>query len=360
MGTHFGALKDRPSWPDASRDRPCDDGSWQDITNSPSQDGSAIYATPCSQRIPVMSSTLQRLMRKTRKRRPAAGPHAPSWFETERPQGELLGLPRDWLTEQQINGAGGEVKWLLDDPSTRAAIERDEVPIPALDDREGYFVDWHLSYWLSGLADLRVVEGCVPSSAFAQVLDFGGASGRFARHVAMQHAATVTIAELNVNHVHWVERHFGPQVRAVKVSPYPHFPLADGSMTLCVAFSVFTHINSYETGWLAEIHRTLAPGGYAVLTIHSEDTWSVLSTRPHILKTLSRDPRFDPIYNAGGPMPAERMVFDYNPNSIEHNCNVFFSSEYIRRCWGKWFEVVEIRARAHHDFQTVVVLRKRG
>ena len=306
-----------------------------------------------------MTSAIGRLMRKARKRR-SRGPHAPSRFEIERPLGDVLGLARDWLTDRQIGGASKEFAQLLDEPSTRAAIERDEVPIPALEDREGYFVDWHLSYWLSGLADLRVVESCVPSSALANVLDFGGASGRFARHVAMQHAATVTIAELNVNHVHWVERHFGPQVRGVKVSPYPHFPLADGSMTLCVAFSVFTHINSYETGWLAEIHRTLVPGGYAVLTIHSEDTWSVLSTRPHILELLSKDPRFDPLYDAGGPMPADRLVFDYNPGSIEHNCNVFFSSDYIRRCWGKWFEVVEIRPRAHHDFQTVVVLRKRG
>jgi hypothetical protein len=300
-------------------------------------------------------------MRRDRKRRSSpAGPHAPSWFETKRAEGDVLGLPREWLTEKQINGASAEFKSLLDDPATVAAIQRDDVPIPAVDDREGYFVSWHLSYWLSGLADLRVVESFVPRSVFKDVLDFGGASGRFARHVAMANPeSTVTITELNVNHVQWVERYFGPQVRAVKVSPYPHFPLADRSMSLCVGFSVFTHIDAYETGWLAEIHRVLNDRGYAVLTIHSEDTWPLIPTRPPLLTSLEMDSAFSPCYQANKTLPEERLVFDYNPNSIEHNCNVFMHSDYIRRVWGKWFEVVEIRPRAHHNFQTVVVLRKR-
>ena len=57
---------------------------------------------------------------------------------------------------------------------------------------------------------------------------------------------------------------------------------------------------------------------------------------------------------------AERMVFAYNEDSIEHNCNVFTHTDYIRRCWGKWFDIVEIAPGAHHGFQTVVVLRKRA
>ncbi len=309
-----------------------------------------------------MTSALKRLITNDRKRRHApAGPHAPSWFESHRSEGVLNGLPRDWLTDEQRGNVPANFKRHLDDPQTIAAIQRDQTPIPALDDREGYFVKRHLSYWLSGLDDLRVVESCVPRSAMKDVLDFGGATGRFARHVALaDSASTVTIAELNVNHVQWVERHFGPQVRAAKVSPYPHFPLADGSMSLCVAFSVFTHINAYETGWLAEIHRVLIDDGYAVLTIHSEDTWTLLPTRKDLFASLEMDHAFTPLYQANPTMPGERLVFDYNPGSIEHNCNVFLSSDYIRRVWGKWFEVVEIRPRAHHDFQTVVVLRKRG
>jgi SAM-dependent methyltransferase len=283
-------------------------------------------------------------------------------FDVRRPQGALVGFARDLVAnDEQVASIDEHFRPLLADSSVQAAIARDPVPIPATVDREGYFGDRHLSYWLSGCDDFRVVRSVVPKKALKQVLDFGGATGRFARHVSLANpAATVTIADLNVNHVAWVEQYFGPSVRAVKVSPYPHFPIADNSFTLCVAFSVFTHIDSYESGWLAEIHRTLARGGYAAITIHSEHLWPRLDDRPGLLCNLRMDPKFDPIYQPGGAMPSERPVFAYRPNSLEYNCNVFFHTDYIRRCWGRWFEIIDIQPLAHDGFQTVVFMRKAG
>ena len=55
----------------------------------------------------------------------------------------------------------------------------------------------------------------------------------------------------------WCDQHFGPAVRGVKVSQQAHFPLADRSISLCVGLSVFTHIDSFESAWLAEIERVL-------------------------------------------------------------------------------------------------------
>jgi ubiquinone/menaquinone biosynthesis C-methylase UbiE len=204
-----------------------------------------------------------------------------------------------------------------------------------------------------------MVQRLVPQASLAHVLDFGGATGRFARQVELaDSSARVTIADLNVNHVEWVDRHFGRSVRGVKVSPYPYFPLADQSVTLCVGLSVFTHIDCYESGWLAEINRVLAPGGYALLTIHSEQTWTMLPSQPELLRRLQQIPEFNRAFRLGEPMPTGRAVYDWNPNSIEHNCNVFADSDYIRDRWSRWFDVVDIAHRAHHDFQTAVILRK--
>lgn len=308
-----------------------------------------------------MSKTLQRLLRMDRKQnRGNRRAHQPSWFDVRRPHQPTVGLARDLLQDPaHASYVDAQFRALLDDPRVHETIQRDETPIPANQDREGYFDNRHLSYWLSGYDDLQVARNIIPEGALRSVLDFGGASGRFARQVALAYPeATVTIAELNVNHVAWVEKYFGRSVRAVKVSPYPHFTFPDNSFSLCVALSVFTHIDSYESGWLTEIHRVLVEGGYAFLTIHSEHTWPILPSQPCVLASVRKDPNMGSVYDPWQPMPDERIVFNWTTDSIEMNCNVFFHTEYIRRCWGKWFEIVDILPQAHHGFQTVVVLRK--
>lgn len=278
----------------------------------------------------------------------------------QRPLSPIVGTASELYRDPlQLGGVYPRLRPLLEETATLDAIQRDRVPLPATVDREGYCGDQHLVYWLTGVEDLRMVQRLVPNVSFRHVLDFGGASGRFARHVVLaDDSAQVTIADLNVNHIEWVDRYFGPEVRGVKVSPYPYFPLADGSVTFCIGLSVFTHIDSYESGWLAEVHRVLAEGAYALLTIHSEETWTVLPSQAAVLKRLQRHPEFNNAYQLGEPMPPGRHVYTTNPNSIEHCCNVFVDSDYIRQRWGRWFEVVEIAHRAHHDFQAAVILRK--
>lgn len=307
-------------------------------------------------------SKFSRLIRGERSSsRPANASHAPSWFETRRQLSPTAGTAAQLYRQRdQIERMNPRQRAYLDEPATLESLEKDRIPIPATIDREGYYGDLHLTYWASGVEDLRMVQRLVPQADFRHVLDFGGASGRFARHIVLtDEQAKVTITDLNVNHVEWVERYFGPSVRAIKVSPYPYFPLADRSVTFCIGLSVFTHIDSYESGWLAELHRVMADGAYALMTIHSEQTWNVLPAQGDLLKRLQRDQEFADVYRPGQPMPAGRRVYTSNPNSIEHNCNVFMDSNYVHERWSRWFEIVEIAHRAHHDFQAAVILRKK-
>jgi ubiquinone/menaquinone biosynthesis C-methylase UbiE len=307
-------------------------------------------------------SRLSKLIGKSRSRISGASAHSPSWFESRRTLSPTVGTAAALYRDPgQVESVYPRLQPFLDEPDVIQAMERDQVPLPGTIDREGYCGDQHLAYWLSGVEDLRMVQRLVPDASFRHVLDFGGASGRFARHIALaDESAKVTIADLNVNHIEYVEQHFGPAVRAIKVSPYPYFPLADGSVSFCVGLSVFTHIDCYESGWLAEVHRVMAEGAYALLTIHSEETWQMLPSQSELLKRLLNHPEFKAVYRPGKQMPAGRQVFASNPNSIEHNCNVFVDSDYIHQRWGKWFEIVDIAHRAHHDFQAAVILRKTG
>jgi SAM-dependent methyltransferase len=311
-----------------------------------------------------MPSTLRRLLRH---QRPAPGPScepeiastAASWFEAKRPRHPSVGLPRDFLRDaQQVAKVEPHWRSLLDDPAIIAAMDRDEVPIPHPENREGYYANCHLNYWLSGAVNLRTVRSVIPAETLARVLDFGGATGRFARHAAAaDESEVVTIADLSLNHVQWVDENFGPKVRSVKVCPQPHFPLPDRSITLCVGISVFTHIDEHESGWLAEINRVLADGGWAYLTILSEDTWTKIRENPP--KGLAEDQKFLALWRPGEPMPAERLVFDYKPGTKFHCCNTFVSTDYVRRSWGRWFEIAGIHLGLHNR-HTVVVLHKRN
>src|SRR5687767_4815956 len=144
-----------------------------------------------------MARILDRIRGKRRRARQSAEPwrsHGKTYFETRHALRPPCGLVRDWSRDPaQVAGVLEVFRPLVDDRPALAAIERDEIPIPALEDRESYFPGQHLTYWLSGLHDLRMLERCVPSSAFAHVLDFGGATGRFARHIIQSHpSARVT------------------------------------------------------------------------------------------------------------------------------------------------------------------------
>jgi SAM-dependent methyltransferase len=298
--------------------------------------------------------------RGARRHRTASTVHVPSWFETRRPLSPTVGTAAELYADpDQVERTDSPLQPYLNQPDTIDAIQRDPVPVPATEDREGYYDDRHLAYWLSGVEDMQMIRRLVPDARFDHVLDFGGASGRLTRHIRLaDEKARITIADLNVNHVDWIDRYFGPSVRGVKVSPYPYFPLADESVSFCVGLSVFTHIDSYESGWLAEIHRVLVDGGFALMTIHSEETWPIMPLQPFLLERLQRLPDFAAAFRPGEPMQPGRQVFTWNPNSIEHNCNVFMDSDYVRKRWSRWFEVVDIAHRAHHDFQAAVILRK--
>ena len=178
-------------------------------------------------------SRLSMLIKKSRPRSNGASAHAPSWFETRRKLSPTVGTAAELYRDAgQVESVYPRLRPFLDEPAVLQAIERDQVPLPGTVDREGYCGDQHFAYWLSGVEDLRMVQRLVPDASFRHVLDFGGASGRFARHITLaEESAKVTVADINVNHVECVEQHFGPAVRAIKVSPYPYFPMADGSVT---------------------------------------------------------------------------------------------------------------------------------
>ena len=274
-------------------------------------------------------------------------------FSIRRPLDSPVGIAKDFVGSQIEEVSLAK---LANSPTLFASVERDTLPIPSTRNREGYYRDRHFEYWLSGFSDYIQIREVYPAARLrgARLLDFGGATGRVARHFFVQEElAEVMVCDVNINNVTWVLEHLHG-INAFKNSPIPSLPLPGNSFDLITAFSVFTHMNEYELAWLYELKRILKPGGLLCVTVHNDDTWRILPTT-WVYNVLQKSKEFQAIYSANAPLK-ERHAFEYSSESV-YNCNTFHPNSYIHRTWGRILTVLEIRPR-FHSYQSGVLLGK--
>ena len=265
---------------------------------------------------------------------------------------EELGDLRNYIDAKLLAGR---------DPNLLAT--KDTYAIPSPQDREFYARRSDPFYWAFGLSDCFKVLAVAArlGRSIKRILDVGCASGRVLRHFAIQtDIPEVWGRDINQRHIRWLCEHLPPRVIPVFNHCIPSLPMEDNYFDVVCAFSVFTHIDSFETSWLAEIRRILAPGGIAYLTIHNEETWeSLRDESPDVDKRLLHSLRaIDPQVDAAiaSPMPKTRFVYRFLSTG-PYRAQVFHSNAYVEQVWSRFFEVVEI-IPLHHAKQAVVVLRK--
>lgn len=252
--------------------------------------------------------------------------------------------PTDWSTE-------GEA---LD-----RALAADDHPLPRTEDREGYYGPHHFSYWASGLRDTRLLYEAADRLGVEvrDYLDLGCASGRVIRHVAASDRGTKVFGcDINRRHVDWVSRHLDPAITVFQNHSVPQLPLPDASLDAVTAYSVFTHIEVFDTTWLMELRRVLRPGGIAWVTVQSDLTWAAMGPGWPIYDALARMDEFAPHLTDRGPLPSERTVFRISSDR-SYTSNVFYDRDYVRRTWSRILPIAE----EHHrfpDLQDVVILQK--
>jgi ubiquinone/menaquinone biosynthesis C-methylase UbiE len=243
-------------------------------------------------------------------------------------------------------------------------VQRDQFPIPSAEDREGYSPGYDLDYWLSGLEDFLKVKKLVDRFLISPrtTFDFGCASGRFIRHyVAQTEISEIWGSDINARHIRWLFEYLPDRVKPVFNHCIPTLPMRDNSVDVITAFSVFTHIDTFETCWLAELARILRDGGMAYITVHDDATWELLRDQldnPNnrlIQSILKIDPSV--AQSIEQPLRDGRSVYRFSPSG-PYRAQVFHSRTYLKNVWGRFFKIEEILP-AHHHRQTVLVLRKK-
>jgi SAM-dependent methyltransferase len=264
---------------------------------------------------------------------------------------ETLGRAIDYLHQDQ-----GDVVWDRRRIPLQEALARDDFQIPSTAQREGYYGDNHFNYWASGLRDYcQLLEWMEPRNVpHKTLLDMGCATGRFLRHARWDFPEVIG-CDINRKHVDWIGRNFTSEIKVFQNTSIPTLPLADESVDVVTAFSVFTHIECFDTTWLMELRRILRPNGIAWVTIHGERTWREIEPSWPLYPSLTSHPDYVQ-YRDMRSLPADRLVFRWHAER-SYSANIFYSDCYIKQAWGRILSLQDMFPALPH-FQDVVVLQK--
>lgn len=251
----------------------------------------------------------------------------------------------------------GSVAWDRNRLPLELAVRNDASPLPSTEAREFYYGPNHFNFWASGLRDYCEIAQWFEANQqpLDSYLDIGCATGRVVRTFDAQGGIKTYACDINRRHVDWIAANLPRRISVFQNHSIPTLPLPDSCLDLVTAFSVFTHIEAFDTTWLTELRRVLKPGGIAWLTIHGDRTWREVNPDWPLWAPLDAHPEYQKDRNSP-TIPRPRTVYRWRTDR-SYSANVFYSYDYINTVWGRLMDVVEVRP-ALPPFQDVVILRK--
>jgi len=175
-----------------------------------------------------------------------------------------------------------------------------------------------------------------------RVLDFGCGSGKVLRHfLAEAQQGELWGCDIDERSIAWLEHEMCPPLHVFRNDEAPPLDQPDGRFDLIWSVSVFTHLTDHWAGWLAELHRVLAPRGLAIISflggamyeVWTQDDWD-----PNRIGMTVLNHGQD--WELGGP-------------------TVFHSPWWLREHWGRAFEFIALNEGNAPREHGLVVLRRR-
>lgn len=188
----------------------------------------------------------------------------------------------------------------------------------------------------------RGLAGC------RRILDWGCGCGRLLRYLADLPGAALVGADIDADNLQWCRRQL-PCADYVDLALLPPSPIAAESVDLVIGISVFTHLaESAQLAWLDELHRIGSPGAVYLMSIHGPAVHAT-SASLDFCRTIEERGIVD------GRSPDLDDVLE----DREYYRTTFHSHAYVRREWGRRFEIVGMLP-ACIGMQDLVVMRKSG
>jgi SAM-dependent methyltransferase len=215
-------------------------------------------------------------------------------------------------------------------------------------------------------AMIDIVRGAgLDLNSSSRILDFGCGAARMTRWLRLLgDGPEYWGVDVLGPDTFWARRALGEWLNIVTTTRLPHLPFEDRYFDLVYAGSVFSHIDDLAEAWLLELRRIVRPGGVLYLTVMDDTTVQILSTtrRDHLEKdVLLGNAEHIKIFDDYAARGASTFVIRRSPIHTLKSASpqVFYQAEFLKKHWGRWFDVVDYKLRAY-GYQSAIVLKKRN
>jgi SAM-dependent methyltransferase len=214
-----------------------------------------------------------------------------------------------------------------------------------------------------GLYEADMITSALASAGIDPVsvaagLDFGCSSGRVVRVLAAAYPATSWHGcDPNADAIAWATQAL-PAIDFFRSGDDPPLPLADASLDLVFAISIWSHFEpALGLRWFEEMHRLIAPGGHLVWTTHG--LASVEHYAAHGLRTARQSAEIAAALYSRGSWYAPEFGCDGDWGVVNPSWGTaFLSPEWVLTHLLPSWRVLEFAPGRNQRNQDVYVLRR--
>ena len=173
------------------------------------------------------------------------------------------------------------------------------------------------------------------------MLDFGCGTGRTVTAFLDKAASTEFFGcDIHPQSIAWANSELSPPFTFFVCEETPPLDQPDERFDLIYAISVFTHITDQWSNWLVELHRVMRPGGIAVISVIGQAGAKQLVGIDWDDRIGMAAVDFHKGWEIGGP-------------------SVLLAECWIRKHWGRAFEILRFAPTVSEFGHDLVVMRRR-